>query len=180
MGGRAQALNAATAIETVLALRTRGFSISDKDIQKGLGGVYLPARQEVLRRGPLVLLDGAHNLQGILSLADTVRGIENRPVAVVMGMLADKPYRESVSVMAALCDRFFAVRPDNPRALPARSAADVARRHCRGAEAYKSVEDAVKAAVDFAGRSGAVVICGSFYLAGAARHAVKRQIPIAR
>ena len=125
-------------------------------------------------------MDGAHNLQGIESLADTVRGITNRPLAVVMGMLADKPYQEAIPLMAAQCDRFYAVRPDNPRALPPQIVADIARRHCGSAQAFESVEDAVKAAVDFAGSGGAIVICGSFYFADVTRRAVNRQIPIAK
>ncbi len=177
MGGAHQALNAVTAIEATFALR-QGFAISDAHIAQGLGEAYQPARQEVLCEAPLVLLDGAHNLQGIEALAQTVRGIECRPLAVVMGMLADKQYEESIALMAALCDRFFAVRPDNPRALPAQAAADIAGRHEARAEAYNSMDEAVKAAAAFTGGSGAVVICGSLYMAKAARRAVKRHIPV--
>jgi dihydrofolate synthase/folylpolyglutamate synthase len=180
MGGSHQARNAATAIEAALVLRKKGYTIPDAAIQKGLGAACLPARQEVLRVKPLVLLDGAHNLQGIQALAQTVRGITNRPLAVVMGMLADKPYREAIPIMASLCGRFCAVQPDNPRALPARAAADIARRHCENVQAYERVEDAVKAAADFAGSGGTVVICGSFYITVAARRAVNRHIPIAK
>jgi dihydrofolate synthase/folylpolyglutamate synthase len=144
MGGAHQAFNAATAIETAFVLRTQGFAISGEAIRRGLGEAYLPARQEVLRERPLVLLDGAHNIQGIQALAEAVRGISNRPMAVVMGMLSDKPYPEAAAVMAALCGRFCAVRPNNPRALAPRELKDIAARQGVAAQTYESMDEAVK------------------------------------
>jgi len=175
MPGRFQAQNAATAVETAIALREeRGFHISGADIVKGLAEAHMPARQELLFKNPPVLLDGAHNVQGIEALADTVRhNLKGRGLAVVMGMLKDKPYEQCIAVMAGLADGFFAAAPDSPRALPAEAAADLARRYCRGARAFSDAEEALRAAADFAGRSGAIVICGSFYLAAAMRRAAR-------
>jgi dihydrofolate synthase/folylpolyglutamate synthase len=178
LAGRHQALNAATAVETALALRERyGFDIPDGAIAAGLEAAYLPARQELLCRRPLVLLDGAHNLQGIEALADTVRtGLSGRRLAVVMGMLRDKPYHECVGIMARLCGRLFAVKPDNPRALePSEVAAVAAAQGCDAAP-FDDADEAVRAALEFCGLGGAVVICGSLYMTDKMRKAVLSQI----
>lgn len=180
MGGAHQPENTLTATEALLVLRERGFDISGEAIARGIGAAYLPARQEVLRESPLVLLDGAHNVQGLESLAHTMRGIQRRPLAVVMGMLADKQYVESIGMIASLCDRFFAVRPDNPRALDPQATAEAARRSGVSAAAYESMDEAVRDAAAFAGDKGAIVICGSFYNAEAARRAVDQLFPVAK
>ena len=174
--GRHQAGNAAVAMETAFALRERyGFDISDAAIAAGLESAYLPARQEVLSRNPLVLLDGAHNLQGIEALADTVkRGLAGRRLAVVMGILSDKQYDECIGIMACLADKLFAVKPDNVRALNAKEVAEVAKAHGGDAQAYDDMEEAVRAALKFSGVDGAVVICGSLYMADKMRSIVFR------
>ncbi len=176
--GRHQAGNAAMAMETAFALRERyGFDISDVAIAAGLEAAYLPARQEVLSLMPLVLLDGAHNLQGIEALVDTVkRGLAGRRLAVVMGMLSDKQYDECVGLMARLADKLFAVKPDNARALEAEEVAAVARAHGGDSQAYNDMDEAVRAALEFCGTDGAVVICGSLYMADKMRSAVVRQL----
>lgn len=176
MPGRHQTGNAAAAIETARVLRERyGYHISDEAIAQGLEAAYLPARQEVLCRKPLVLLDGAHNLQGIEALAETMKAhLAGRRTAVVMGMLRDKQYDECIGVMAGLCGKLFAVRPDNARALTAEEAAEVARKYGCNAAAYDDVDAAVRDALDFCGPEGAVVICGSLYMADRMRRAIAR------
>ena len=173
LGGNHQALNAVTAVETVRVLqRDYGFKLSGDDIRDGLLKAYLPARQEVIRQSPLILLDGAHNLQGIRALADTLSSMEKQPVAVIMGMLADKQYKECIALMAAQCDRFIAVRPDNPRALDAETVGDIAQAHCDNVMAYDDMQKAVDDAIGFCGRDGAVIICGSLYMTHHMRNAV--------
>jgi dihydrofolate synthase/folylpolyglutamate synthase len=182
MPGRHQAGNAAAAVETALALREKyGFDIPDTAVIAGLEAANLPARQEVLARRPLVLLDGAHNLQGMEALAHTVkRSLSGRRLAVVMGMLRDKQYIECVGLMAQLCGKLFAVKPDNPRALKATEVAAVAKAHGCEAAAYDDADKAVRDALVFCGEDGAVVICGSLYMADKMRCAVFRQISFVR
>ena len=79
--------------------------------------------------------------------------------------------------MARLCDKLFAVKPDNARALEAEEAAAVARAHGGKARGYDDMEKAVKDALEFSGADGAVVICGSLYMADKMRNAVARQLP---
>ncbi len=174
--GRHQTHNAAMAVETAFALRERfGFMMPDAAIIAGLEAAYLPARQEVLLDKPLVLLDGAHNLQGVEALADTVkRQLAGRRIAVVMGMLRDKQYDECIGIMTRLCDRLYAVKPDNARALEAQEVAEVAKAHGSMAQAYDDMEEAVRDALNFCGAEGAVVICGSLYMADKMRSIVFR------
>jgi dihydrofolate synthase / folylpolyglutamate synthase len=175
LAGRHQAFNAATVIETMEALRERhGLDISGEDICAGIKEAYVPARQETILEKPLVILDGSHNIQGIEALADTLKkNLRGRSITVIMGMLADKQYEQCITTMASLADKFMAVRPDNPRALDPEETAAIAKRYCGGALPYEDADQAVKDAARYCGSSGAIIICGSFYLTAKMRRAVE-------
>lgn len=173
--GKHQIKNAITAIETIKALQAHhGFCISKSEILRGLGGANLQGRHEVLNRWPLIIFDGAHNLQGIMALADTIEShLKNRPVITVMGMLKDKQYEQSISVMAKFCRFFIAVSPDNPRALDAEDTAGVAKRFCKEVMVCADMNEAIQQAVLFCPPDGAVVVCGSLYMARDIKAAVR-------
>jgi dihydrofolate synthase/folylpolyglutamate synthase len=86
-----------------------------------------------------------------------------------MGMLADKDCEASVGLIAGLCGKFVACAPQNPRALPSAATAGIARKHCPDVSAHDDVADAIAEAKGWAGPEGAVVVCGSLYLAGPVR-----------
>jgi dihydrofolate synthase / folylpolyglutamate synthase len=72
--GAHQAANAALAVVAVDELRRQGLAISDDAVANGLATVQWPARQEIVSRRPLVLLDCAHNVASAEALAATLTG----------------------------------------------------------------------------------------------------------
>src|SRR6202044_30012 len=70
--GRHQAANAAVALAAVEQLTTRGFSVSEDAIRLGLAQVRWPARVEVVRRRPTVVIDASHNLASVAALVETL------------------------------------------------------------------------------------------------------------
>ena len=158
--GKHQIKNAITAVQALEVVRSSGFSISDEDIQYGINSTVFPARMEILSKDPLVIVDGAHNLSGAQTLADSLKRLPEKPT-IVMGMLADKDFESVVELIAPLGSEFVAVTPNNPRKLDCKEL-------CRVAERFSKAtyfED-YSAAIDYALEKGkAVVICGSLYLA---------------
>ena len=63
-----QVNNAALAIEIIQVLKAQGIVISDQAIEKGLATVTWPARFERVASEPTIIIDGSHNMDGILSL----------------------------------------------------------------------------------------------------------------
>ena len=127
-----QARNAATAIETVRALRTY-FNISDAAIAYGLSHAYIPARLELLGFRPHVLLDGAHNPDGVRSLRESMeRLLPDIPYFFcLIGMLEDKDVRASLEhffssplIREKICG-VVTVTPPTPRAMPAERLAEM-------------------------------------------------------
>ena len=170
--GAHQANHAAMAVEIALALwREYGYEIPDDAIEAGLAAARMPARIEVLRRRPLLLLDGCHNPDGAKALAETLQAAQYEENLVgVLGMLADKDYKTMLETLAPCFAKVFTVTPDCPRAL---SGADLQReaRFYMDAEAAPTVPRALRAAVRYAEdhNLAGVVVCGSLYLAAEAR-----------
>lgn len=170
--GTHQANHAAMAVEIALALwREFGYDISDDAILQGLTDAWMPARIEVLRRHPLLLLDGCHNPDGAKMLAATLtRADFEENLVGVLGVLADKDYKDMLSDLAPCFAKIYTVTPNCPRALSAEELQKEARFHT-DAEAADSVADAIRKGVDYADENNlaGVVVCGSLYLAAEAR-----------
>ena len=170
--GTHQANHAAMAVEIALALwREFGYDISDDAILQGLADARMPARIEGRRRHPLLLLDGCHNPDGAKMLAATLtRADFEENLVGVLGVLADKDYKDMLSDLAPCFAKVYTVTPNCPRALSAEELQKEARFHT-DAEAADSVADAIRKAVDYADENNlaGVVVCGSLYLAAEAR-----------
>lgn len=172
LAGEHQIENAATALSALFYIRNKKLlTISDEAIQTGLKTAVNPARLELMSREPTVLLDGAHNPNGIAALKNAIeRFLPNRKITCVMGMLADKDSDGALALLRGVFERVYTVPVDNPRAMPAEELAEKFRAAGADATAFSSAEKAVDAAVGSAKEeNGAVIICGSLYLAGEVR-----------
>ncbi len=168
--GHHQLENAAAAVLALEALAARGVEIDDAALREGLASVRWPARIEVLRRKPLVIADGAHNRDSAKRLVQTLRDdLGLRSVTFVTGVSGDKDAGAFAEELTPLAERVVATRSRHPRALdPHALAAAFAEQ-----EAPVAVEEPVGAALDAAlaqaEPGGAVVACGSLFVAAEAR-----------
>ena len=168
--GAHQLKNAAAAFAALELLKEKGYRISREAMQAGVAKAYIPARMEVLGRSPLVILDGAHNPGAARVLAQALeKYLPHRKIIGVMGMLKDKDSRSSLRSLASLFQALITASPKNPRALPAAELADRAREYCSQVFAEEDLSKAICLARKLAGEDGAIVICGSLYLAGEIR-----------
>ena len=170
--GPHQLCNTAVALEVVEALRARGWNISDRSVELGLRYTRWPARFEVLRRDPLCILDGGHNPQCAQALITSLdRLLPGRKAVFLMGILADKDYKQVIDMILPYGEEFFTLTPLNPRALASDALAEELRSRGARATAFDDVDKGIDAALAAAGKDGLVVIFGSLYLAGAVRTA---------
>ncbi|MGE5576517.1 MAG: bifunctional folylpolyglutamate synthase/dihydrofolate synthase [Syntrophothermus sp.] len=170
--GEHQIINAATAVAAIHALRWRGAEIPETAIRQGLERTRWPARLEVIRRRPAVLLDGAHNPDGMRRLCAALRDIfKYRRLICVVGILADKSVAEMVEQLMALVDVAVITRPNSPRAAEPAQVAGYFRTQGKRCEVREEprIPAAVDQALALAGADDLVCICGSLYLVGEAR-----------
>lgn len=168
--GAHQVKNTATVMGIVEALRASGVALSDQAVQQGIAAATFPARLELLSQQPLVLLDGAHNPAGMAALAQAVKQhLNGKKITGIMGMLADKDYQDALALAAPLFQTLFTLAPENPRALPAEELAQAAAPYCPKVIPCRTAEEAIQQAFQTMESDGAVVACGSLYLAGELR-----------
>lgn len=170
--GPHQVRNAAVVLETVEALRERGWNIPEEAVRAGLREVKWPARLEILSRKPLFILDGGHNPQCAEALMNSVgQLLQGRRIVCLCGVLADKNYPRMMELMMPCAQEFVCLTPVSDRALPAQALADYLTEQGARARACTGIPDGIHAALTAAGEDGAVIAFGSLYLAGAVRTA---------
>ncbi|MBR0172142.1 MAG: bifunctional folylpolyglutamate synthase/dihydrofolate synthase [Lachnospiraceae bacterium] len=192
LSGTYQLSNVAVALTVIEVLRARGWKIGEAAVRAGLRNVRWPARFEVLSREPLFILDGGHNPQCAEALAesietyllrqgDTSSGTGEVPVSeeasrctvFLLGILADKNFRQVIRTIVPYAAEFVCVTPDSERALPAEELAALLRERGIPATPCGSVEEGVKTALAVAG-GRPVVAFGSLYMAGQVRKAFRQ------
>lgn len=163
--GTHQIYNALCAIEICKVLCTKGFPITDECLVNGLSQVRWMGRLEVISTNPLLIIDGAHNCDGTLALANTIKSLENTKKIVVMGMLKDKDFLPCAKNIAECADIMFTVNVDNPRSL---DSATLASHIDKILPTYicDTMQDGIDKAIDLADETDAIILCGSLYLIG--------------
>ncbi|MFZ7945577.1 bifunctional folylpolyglutamate synthase/dihydrofolate synthase [Neobacillus sp. 19] len=118
MMGQHQTENAALAILTVQYLNGKGlFTVTEQGIRSGLMQAYWPGRFEVLSERPLVIIDGAHNEEGITTLVHELSTrFNDRNIHIVFAALTDKKLDEMIGKLDHVANQISFVSFDFPRA----------------------------------------------------------------
>jgi len=169
--GTYQYRNAAVMLDTVDVLIRRGYIISEEAVETGLAHAQWPGRFEVLRRTPLVLVDGAHNPNGVEELTLCLeRYLPAQKITFVMGVMADKDYREMIRLVEPYAGQYIAVAPRSDRALSSAAlAAEIRVLSGKSVEDGGSVENGVTLALHRSCPDAAICVFGSLYQAGEVR-----------
>lgn len=136
--------------------------ISDDIIEKAVSKVVWQCRFERFSQNPLTILEGAHNIDGILNLKKILTH-EYRPDEIVMivSILKDKKVKEMLEVCESFSDKIILTSlSDNPRGLSGEKLLEYTDK-----SSVFSVEDDIKKAYETAEKSNRriIVVCGSFY-----------------
>jgi dihydrofolate synthase/folylpolyglutamate synthase len=168
--GRPAAGNAALAVALVEAA---GVRLDPGKVRAAFAGARLPGRIEAVARRPWVVVDVAHNPLSARALADAVRSLRPERTLLVFGASADKDARGMLRELGPAADLVLLVRARVPRAAEPEALA----RHLKG-RAVLIVPGGTAAALEtaraLAGPRDAVVVSGSFYVAGEALAALGR------
>lgn len=177
IGGH-QTANCITAVTAAFAAKERGLNnIDEKSITEGVRNARIPARMEVFPNNPLIILDGAHNVDGIEVLADGLKKYSNgKKIHVMMGMMADKEYLLALQKLAPLCDEIVTTTPNNPRALSAEDLKNYAISYNIPVTAADEPEEAFKFALEHTPEEDILLVCGSLYLASDVRPEILKAV----
>lgn len=164
--GQYQLGNMAVAIQAAKQwAQAAAWPLAPAEWRRGLAASRWPARLEKISDEPLIVLDGAHNPQGIRALIAALRQLfGHQSLTLIVGVLADKAVDEIVTLLRATPYRLWLVPvPDNPRATPLSGYPQES-----GVRTFASWQEALAAQLaDFADEP--VVFAGSLYLVAAVR-----------
>jgi dihydrofolate synthase/folylpolyglutamate synthase len=183
MMGYHQAVNAAVAIESAKQLSEMGWTVRDEDLIKGILNAHWPGRFEILRRDPLLVIDGAHNAQGMQALNHARKHIFKGEYRVVVGVLGEKDMGPDFLEILRDASEVWTATPNNPRAL---SASNLSTRLLKQGINSEAVED-FEVLIDLIASqttstestlsgSRSCLILGSLYLIGPLGNALKRRL----
>lgn len=168
--GDHQSHNAACAIAGVESFLHQPLDIDL--VRDGLAQAVVPGRLQMVRQGPAVIIDAAHNPHGAAALASSVQQYYAfDSIIAVVGMLQGKDALGFLEILMPVIDELVITAPQSPRAIAADELAAIAE-SVSGVlpiSVVASVPDAIDTAIGIAeSRPGvsAVIIAGSFVLAG--------------
>ena len=161
LAGQYQVTNAVLAVEAAEALNVSGFSISEKALREGLFLTKWPGRFQVIGGKPLFVIDGAHNEDAALMLAQSIKFyFSQKKLIYIMGILADKEYDKIIKITVPYAEQIITVTPPhNPRALGGYELAQAVREYHPSVTVADSLQESVEIACLLAeGEKDAVVI----------------------
>lgn len=159
-----QANNASLAIETLNYLRNHNFIVvSDEQLYAGLAKAMWKGRFEVVSETPLIIVDGAHNKEGMEALIASAKVLKD--VSIVFTALKDKPHHEMLEKLCTISKDIIVCEFDFPRA-------DTAKNIAEGfdVKVIPDYKEAIQTAIQ---KDGATLICGSLYFISLVREYIK-------
>ncbi len=170
LAGKHMVYNACTAIEAVRSLSSLKYDISDDAIINGIQASVMPARMELIKKNPIILLDGGHNEGCALALSEFIKKhLSNKKIIMVSSIMADKDYFSYLNIVAPLAEIFIATKADVPRALSSEELKMNAEKFCKEVYSVSTPDCAIDKAISLLKEDYALIVCGSFYLAGEIR-----------
>ena len=169
LAGLYQSKNLVTAITAINILEKHGFNLYDADIKKGLRNTKkntgLHGRWEVIHQKPAVILDVAHNEDGIKQLLKQIEIIEPNHLHIIIGLVKDKEIDRVLSLLPKYAQYYF-TQAQIPRACPAQQLYKSAVEFDLKGEPFEDVNTALKIAIANAQKDDLILVCGSVFVVG--------------
>ncbi len=176
MIGDYQPYNAALALMAISELKKLGYSIDDDAVKSGMESAIILGRFQLINDDPVVIVDGAHNVQGVESLVSTLKKLYgDKKHIFVFGTLRDKDYITSIKMTIPIAKLYFTTRPDSDRALSSIDLKNEIIMNGGSAIAIGSTSAALNAAIKSAEVDDTIICFGSLYQVGEVLEYFKEQ-----
>ncbi|MBS7190676.1 MAG: bifunctional folylpolyglutamate synthase/dihydrofolate synthase [Clostridiales bacterium] len=176
MLGSCQPENAALAVQAASVLSS-SYPIEKKHIYDGIEKTRWGGRFELHSGSPDIILDGAHNPDGIRRLRESVNQMFGAvPICYVCGVLADKDYEKEIEILFGRASNVFTVTPPSPRAMKSTDLkAAIKKRFSQLKVTSFDSEDGIEKAMEAAvSQNNPVVVCGTLTILSRVKEWMKR------
>jgi len=171
--GQHQLDNATAAVAALEVLAAQHTKITAEAIREGLATVQWEGRLQILSHHPLLVVDGAHNVDSVRRLRQSLKQYFDFEGAIlIIGLSADKNLGGVVSELVPFFDRVIVTRSIHPRAMATAPIVAEFARHGVHAEETDDISIALPMALDWARDKDLICVTGSlFVVAGAIEQA---------
>lgn len=170
--GGFQGENIAVSVNVVEVLQMNGVYIPDDAVIDGIGETTFIGRMETVSRDPVVLLDGAHNIDGFRYLINCLKeDFEYKRLILVLGVLSDKKIDEMLSIILPITSVVVFTKSKSERACDPRVLKRLSEEKSFEKEVFvkENIENAVDFARGIAEKDDLVCVTGSLFTVGEAR-----------
>lgn len=165
LNGKFQAHNAAVALASLEYLQD-AFLVTDAQIHAGLRLVHWPGRLDIVSTHPLVILDGAHNIQALHALLAELPDLApNRRPIFLFGVMRDKEWRPMVAALEQVAAAVVVTAVAQPRAEDPYTVQQAFSANC-SVRTIEGAAEACRQLLHQVGPQEALVVCGSLFLVG--------------
>lgn len=161
MPGAHQLENLSLVMAIIEQMKKNGFEIPDNAIIEGIKKASWKGRLQWVKGEPNILLDGAHNNEGLESLVNYLKAYQsNEPMNIIFGALKDKPFSEMAKCLEPFGNKICFVPPSCPRC-PSKEDFEKTEisKKWQWFDDFKSTLEACKTDKDHN-----ILVCGSLYL----------------
>lgn len=166
--GEYQAYNASLAIEAINQMYK---NISYDLIDYGLSNTFHPGRLEIIKKDPLIIIDGAHNISAITALTNSIKKIyPNKKIKIVFTALHDKAYKEMINILDNISTFYYFTSINDLRATDVNEFNDLTK------IAHKSIQnmnECINEAINNVKEDELLLITGSLHFISQVRNIIK-------
>lgn len=168
--GEYQVINGSVAYAALVELGKLGIPLAEEHIRQGFRKVNWPARFEVLRKQPPVIVDSAHNPAAVGKLRETLDDFfPDLDLVLIFGISEDKQLDGMLQQILPRTSHLITTQADHPRAMdPVELARRAGEFECT-VEAVPDVGEALRRGLDLVGEQNLLVVTGSIFVAASAR-----------
>ena len=163
------------ALKALEIIKDKAAKLSKESIIKALSEVRWNGRLEVMSNEPCVVIDGAHNIQGITQLDKNIKKyFKYDDLYLILGILADKDVDHMVKVITPQAKKVFTVTPNSIRAETSEELMGVVKKYNQDCQAYSDYKNAFEDALKLCKKDDLLLISGSLYMIGEMRGIIKK------
>lgn len=165
--GEYQQKNIKTALQTLSVLKTKGLTVKEQHIKKGLMQVQkhtgLRGRWEILSEHPKVICDVAHNKEGLTLVLKQLQKESYKTLHIVLGMVRDKAVEDLVELFPKQAVYYFC-SPALDRGMKVNKLAQIFNANGYQGQTYSSVNEALSSAKQLATPQDLIFVGGSTFV----------------
>lgn len=169
LSGIYQTKNLLTVLQSIDVLQDKGWDINVTHIHRGLAHTKkltgLHGRWEIIHRQPMVVLDVAHNVNGMEQLLLQIAHTPHKNLHLIVGMVKDKDVDKVLSLLPTTANYYF-TQASIPRAMPAIELMERSAVYSLQGTHFESVNFCLFSAMQKASKDDLIIVCGSIFLVG--------------